>query len=92
MFDLIWSIKNTHPDILWTKLDQTFFKIEKSVYLAIVYISPENSNVNYDVENVYSVLLNDVVKYSSLGEIIIQGDFNAYTNTQPDFIDFDCKY
>ena len=26
------------------------------------------------------------MKYSSQGDIIIQGDFNAYTNTKPDFV------
>ncbi|CAC5377056.1 unnamed protein product [Mytilus coruscus] len=31
----------------------------------------------------------EVEKYSSMGDIIIQGDFNAYTNTQLDFIEFD---
>ena len=34
----------------------------------------------------YSVLLEDIVKYSKVGDIIIQGDFNAYTNTISDFV------
>lgn len=38
---------------------------------------------------IYSILLNDIAKYSRLGNIIIQGYFNAYTNTQPGFILFD---
>ena len=29
------------------------------------------------------------LKNSRLGDIIIQGDFNAYANTQPDFVEFD---
>ena len=54
------------------------------------YISPEYSSGNTnDIESVYSILLNEVEKYSRLGDIIIQGDFNAYTNTQPDFVEFD---
>ncbi|CAC5405515.1 unnamed protein product [Mytilus coruscus] len=48
------SLTNSHPDILWIKLDHT-----------------------------------EVEKYCSMGDIIIQGDFNAYTNTQLDFIEFD---
>ncbi|CAC5395574.1 unnamed protein product [Mytilus coruscus] len=34
----------------------------------------------------YTQLLEGIVKYSKLGDILIQGDFNAYTNTMPDFI------
>jgi hypothetical protein len=55
-----------------------------------VYISPENSNQNVsDMESVYEQLLVDVVRYSSLGHIMVQGDFNAYTNTKHDFVFFD---
>lgn len=32
------------------------------------------------------------MKYSKYGDIIIQGDFNAYTNTQPDFVMFDFEH
>lgn len=42
-----------------------------------------------DLESIFSTLLSDIEKYSKLGNFIIQGDFNAYTNTQPDFILFD---
>lgn len=42
-----------------------------------------------DLESIFSTLLSDIEKYSKLGNFIIQGDFNAYTNTQPYFILFD---
>ncbi|CAG2254084.1 unnamed protein product [Mytilus edulis] len=86
------SLTNSHPDILWIKLDHMFFSISRDVFVAVVYISPEYSsynNKNNDIESIYSILLSDVEKYSSMGDIIIQGDFNAYTNTQLDFIEFD---
>jgi hypothetical protein len=31
-------------------------------------------------------LLRNIEHYSQLGDIVIQGDFNAYTNTVPDFV------
>ncbi|CAG2203393.1 unnamed protein product [Mytilus edulis] len=53
-------------------------------------MSPENSSTNITgLEPIYDKLLADVVKYSNLGHIIVQGDFNAYTNTKPDFVAFD---
>jgi hypothetical protein len=38
------------------------------------------------MESVYSHLLDDIENYSQFGDIMIQGDFNAYTNTQADFV------
>ncbi|CAC5402490.1 unnamed protein product [Mytilus coruscus] len=68
----------------------SFVETCRDVFVAVVYISPEYSSYNdNDIESVYSILLSEVEKYSSMGDIIIQGDFNAYTNTQLDFIEFD---
>ncbi|CAC5368663.1 unnamed protein product [Mytilus coruscus] len=84
------SLTNSRPDILWIKLDHMFFRTSRDVFVAVVYISPEySSHNNNDIESIYSILLSEVEKYSSKGDIIIQGDFNAYTNTQLDFIEFD---
>ncbi|CAG2198348.1 unnamed protein product [Mytilus edulis] len=71
------SLTNSHPDILWIKLDHMFFSISRDVFVAVVYISPEYSsynNKNNDIESIYSILLSDVEKYSSMGDIIIQDD------------------
>ncbi|CAC5400236.1 unnamed protein product [Mytilus coruscus] len=62
----------------------------KDVYIATVYISPENSSVNVSgIEPIYNQLLADTVKYSSLGHTMLQADFNAYRNTKPDYVTFD---
>jgi hypothetical protein len=37
----------------------------------------------------YEQLIADVVKFSSLGHVIVQGDFNAYANTKQDFVSYD---
>ena len=87
----ISKLPKFHPDILWIKLDHIFFKLERDIYIATVYISPENSSAKYvdGLEPIYAQLLADVVKVSNLGNIIVHGDFNAYTNIKPDFITFD---
>ena len=67
-----------------------FFNLKKDIYLAAVYVSPENSSCNVpDVNSVYAHLLSDIEKYCKLGDIMVQGDFNAYTNTSPDYVSFD---
>ncbi|CAG2232931.1 unnamed protein product [Mytilus edulis] len=86
----IKKLPKYHTDILWIKIDHNFFKLDKDIYIATVYMSPENSSTNITgLEPIYDKLLADVVKYSNLGHIIVQGDFNAYTNTKPDFVAFD---
>ena len=83
----IECLKNKHNDILWVKLDQGFFNLEKEIFLAVVYNSPANSTNNIpDMVSVYSHLLDDIENYSPFSDIMIQGDFNAYTNTHADFV------
>ncbi len=51
-----------------------------------LYIYPLNSSFSSD-QDPFSTLLNDIVKFSSLGgKCILMGDMNAYTNTAPDFV------
>ena len=57
-------------------------------YPNIVCLYLYSSGNTNDIESVYS-FLNEVEKYNRLGDIIIQRDFNAYTNTQPNFVEFD---
>ena len=86
----IKQLPKNHPDILWIKLDHSFFKISRDIFIATIYISPENSKYYTDgIESVYERLLADTVKYSNLGHVMVQGDFNGYTNTKPDYITFD---
>ena len=47
-------LQKSHPDILWVKLDHTFFNLNRHIYLATIYISPENSNVyDFGIETIY---------------------------------------
>ena len=64
-----------------------FFNLKKSIYLEIAYFSPENSLNNIDDLNErYSHLLRNIEYYSQLGDILIQGDLNAYTSNIHDFV------
>ena len=69
------------------KLDHSYFKLNRDIYLASVYISPEHTSGNVpDIDFVYSQLLQDIEIYSKEGDIVLKGDFNAYTNSEPDYI------
>ena len=86
----IKRLPKSHHDILWIKLDSSFFNVNQDIYLATVYISPENSSYYTNgIEPIYEQLLLDITKYSSLGHIMVQGDFNAYTNRKQDYVPYD---
>ena len=81
-------IEKKHTDVLWIKLDHSFFKLPKDLYVAFIYISPENTSADVaDFESMYAHLLEGIERYSNDGDIMVQGDFNAYTNTKADFVE-----
>ena len=89
----ITCLDNKNPDIIWIKLNHEFFNISRDMYVAFVYISPENSTGSTpDIDAVYAKLLEYIEKYSKLGDVLIQGDFNAYTNTKNDFVSNDVDF
>jgi hypothetical protein len=77
----------SHSDIVWIKIDKTFFHLKKDIFLAVMYFSLENSSGASDnINDLYSKLLNNIEFYSQLGEVVVQCDFNAYAGSIPDFV------
>ena len=60
-----------------------FFEIDRSVNIANVNIAPEGSVYNYN--GAYGILLNDVSRIPPGDEVLLCGDYNAHTNTVPDY-------
>ena len=86
----IKMLPKSHSDILWIKMDRTFFKLNKDIYVATIYISIEHSSSNVDgIEPIHKQLIADVAKFITLGHVIVHGDFNAYTNTKQYFVSYD---
>ncbi|MES9883367.1 MAG: endonuclease/exonuclease/phosphatase family protein [Sedimenticola sp.] len=82
---------STSKNIIWLKFD--FLDVCKGlpVICGFVYLSPENSSVHAD-EDLFHIMEEDIAKFRDgfpNHAFIIAGDFNAYTNTELDFIQFD---
>ena len=76
------SLEHDSDNIVWFKLDSKLFNLEKPLYIASVYIPPnKGSAIKF-----FSRLLDDILHYTNLGDIILTGDFNARTSTLPDFV------
>ena len=64
------TMKNEHTDIQWIKLNKHFFRLQNDLFLATVYISPENSPEN--VLDYCTTSLDNVQYFRQMGDIFIQ--------------------
>ncbi|KAK3098000.1 hypothetical protein FSP39_015209 [Pinctada imbricata] len=83
-------VQNYADTIIWIKLDRALSCDDQDMYIACVYLPPSNSNYfkHYDVDLFFDIE-NQIQYYSSLGKIILTGDFNARTSNLPDYIESD---
>ena len=74
-------------DYIWLKLSKSFFSLQEDIYLCFMYNPPENSSYTKSLDKDYfEILENDIIKYSSLGKILLAGDLNSRTGQSLDFI------
>ena len=80
-------------NVAWIKFDikPQYWNLGFSFVCGFVYMSPEGTSVHSD-ENLFYVIENEMAclkrKYP-FHKVLIGGDFNAYTNEEPDYIQFD---
>ena len=86
-----WNLSNifvplqrNSKDILWVKLKKELTGLQEDVYLGTIYHSPSSNK--QETQNNYHELTNDILFFQDKGLVILQGDFNAITNEEPDFI------
>ena len=56
--------------------------------MCFLHIPPENSSYTVKNGDDFDTLINDMCKYSSSGDHMLCGDFNARTASDPDFIQY----
>jgi hypothetical protein len=83
--DGVKILPTTSSEVMWIKLSKSFFNLERDIYLAAVYVSPESSPYSGKNDNVFEIVENQVAQYSDLGSCFVCGDFNARTSREPDY-------
>ena len=71
------EIKSDHNDLLWIKLKKSFFDTQNDLYIGVVYIIPSNSSPLNHMSDAYETLGKEISHYSTLGNVLIGGDFNS---------------
>ena len=79
--------EKSSENIIWIKIEKDVSDYENNIFVASVYNSPKNSKYTkfYD-SNVLDRLEQQLKKISSSDFILIRGDFNSRTETEPDYI------
>ena len=82
---------NTNKDYQWLKLDKQFFNFSKDIFLCLAYIIPSNSSyAKQSNDDILDSIERDIVsKYMNNSDIILCGDLNARSGSEPDFIQND---
>ena len=83
--------RSNSKNIIWLKFDFYDMCSGIPIICGFIYMSPKNSSVHAE-EDVFSIIEDDITLHKSNYTnhcIIVAGDFNAYTQTEPDFIQHD---
>ena len=76
------SVEKESTNFLWFKILKKYTKTNKDLYVCGAYVPPYNSI--YFSPEIFEELVNDIEKFSSLGSILLMGDFNSRTGKYPD--------
>ena len=89
------ELKSSSMNVVWMLIQFTEKGCDHDLIIGTVYLSPENCSIHAQ-EDTFIMIENEICgfrnQYGS-AKIILMGDFNAYTNTQPDYVvDRSAKY
>ena len=79
--------RRENRDVLWVKVNKNFIGTDNDIYIGTAYLSPTGNKES--VLEKYNALAEDISYFQAKGYIILQGDFNAHTKNQADFIECD---
>ena len=84
MSSFITPVHSNNDDVIWIKIDRKIFGDRNDTYLGTCYLSP-NGNKDITVK-IFEKLGEEICRYQQKGRTILQGDFNARTSREVDFI------
>ena len=91
---MVKYVPNHHKDSVWVKLSKEATHEQRDIFIGTCYISPPNrkSSRNRESEDKHKSVekfFEEARNFSQKGEVILQGDINARTGNEEDFISKD---
>ena len=85
-------LQHKNDDYVWMQLCKEFFNLKEDYFLCYAYVPPANSS--YYVkrnDDTMAHIESDIMLYSTRGQVMLCGDFNARTGNLADVIKNDSK-
>ena len=84
---LVQVVPNENEDSIWIKFKKELHGEMEEIYLGTYYVSPYNSKKkNYDF---FATVNEEINNFRKKGIVLLQGDLNARTGQDNDFVEFD---
>ena len=82
------TVTNDNEDSIWIKIKKNFNGEKEDIYIGTFYISPQHQR-NKHKKDFFSIINEEINIFQKKGNVFIQGDFNARTGSNEDFIRHD---
>ena len=83
---LVELMPNDNDDSIWILLKPELTKYSQNIYLGTYYVSPASSK--HKCEDFTKAINEEIYKFMQKGAVLIQGDLNARTASDKDFVEF----
>ena len=85
---LVQVIPNKNEDSIWIKIKKEFCGETEDIYIGTFYVSPTKNEKDSKID-FFTVLNEEINYYKNKGIVLVQGDLNARTGSEKDFIEYD---
>ena len=90
LVDCICYIESHKVGIIWFKIIREQSHAHCDINLCCLYIPPKDSSSHVlNDEDLFDVLYTDILKYNTIGKVIVCGDLNARCGNLLDYSDYD---
>ena len=85
---LVQVIPNKNQDSIWIKIKKEFCDENEDIFLGSYYVSPEKKT-EVTKNDFFNVINEEINVFKDKGIVLVQGDLNARTGSQQDYIELD---
>ena len=85
---LVQVVPNKNDDSIWIKLKKSATGDSEDIFIGTYYVSPPNAK-NPKTKDFFTSLNDEILSFKKKGVVIVQGDLNARTGNEKDYIEYD---
>ena len=86
---LVQVIPNNNDDSIWVKLGNKLCGEDKDIFIGTYYVSPPSSSNKSQHMDFFTDINEEINFFNKKGVVLVQGDLNARTGRDKDFISYD---